>query len=201
VSWFADYDANDVADLIAEFPLAWVTAADGAAEHAALLPLVARLDDAGQVVRLIGHMMRRNPLWPALVADPRALILFQGPNGYVSPNAVGDRRWIPTWNFAQVRLEAEITFEPEGIDSALAALVDVAETGQDNPWTIDEAGTRYGQLSPLVIAFSARPTKVTAAFKLAQDEKPEVLRAILDNTSDEALARWTRRFNAERLKD
>jgi transcriptional regulator len=201
VSGFTDYDANDVADLISEYPLAWVSAADGRAEHASLLPLIARLDDAGQVIRLIGHMSRRNPLLPALTADPRALILFQGPNGYVSPNAAGSRTWLPTWNFAQVRVEAEIAFEPDGADSALAALVDFAETGQDNPWTIDEAGPRYEKLAPLIIAFSAKPTRLEATFKLAQDERPEVLRSILDNTTDEALARWTRRFNAHRLKD
>jgi transcriptional regulator len=178
-----------------------VTAIDGAAEHAALLPLVARLDEAGRVVRLIGHMMRRNPLLQALTEDPRALILFTGPQGYISPSAAGDRRWIPTWNFAQVRLEAEIAFEPEGIDSALAALVDAAETGQDNPWTIDEAGPRYDDLAKLVIAFSAMPTKVAGAFKLGQDERPEVIRSIIDNTQDQALVRWMRRFNADRLTD
>jgi len=201
VSLFTQYDANDVADLISEYPLAWVTAIGGGAETASLLPLIARLDDAGQVIRLIGHMSRRNALLPALTADPRALILFHGPHGYVSPNAAGSRTWLPTWNFAQVRIEAEINFEPDGADSALAALVDFAETGQDNPWTIDEAGPRYEKLKPLIIAFSAMPTRVEAVFKLAQDEKPDVLRSILANTTDEALLRWTRRFNADRLTD
>jgi transcriptional regulator len=201
VSSFTDYDANDVADLISEYPLAWVTAADGDAANASLLPLIARLDDAGQVIRLIGHMSRRNPLLPALTANPRALILFQGPQGYISPNAAGSRTWLPTWNFAQARIEAEIDFEPEGADTALAALVDFAETGQDNPWTIDEAGPRYDKLSPLIIAFSAKPTRVEATFKLGQDERPEVLRSILDNTADPALLRWMRRFNADKLQD
>ncbi|HET9160103.1 MAG TPA: FMN-binding negative transcriptional regulator [Caulobacteraceae bacterium] len=199
MNWFNDYQATDVADLIAEYPLAWVTAIGGKAEHAALLPLVARLDDAGEVVRLIGHMMRRNPLFPTLSEDPRALILFTGPQGYVSPSDAGDRRWIPTWNFAQVRMEADITFEPDNTDSALACLVDAAETGQDDPWTIDEAGPRYRELAPLVIGFSARPTEVKAAFKLGQDERPAILKNIIANCRDEALARWMRRFNAARL--
>jgi transcriptional regulator len=201
VSGFTDYDAADVADLIAEYPLAWVTAVSGGAEQASLLPLIARLDDAGQVIRLIGHMGRRNPLLPALTADPRALILFQGPQGYISPNAAGSRTWLPTWNFAQVRIEAEIAFEEAGPDSALAALVDFAEAGQEEPWTIDEAGPRYDKLSQRIIAFSVRPTKLQAMFKLGQDERPEILRSIIANTADEALARWMRRFNADKLTD
>lgn len=199
MSSFDQYAPADVVDLIAEFPLAWVCAANGTAANASLLPLLSRQDEAGRVVRLIGHMSRRNPLLETLTADPRALILFQGPQGYVSPNAAGSRTWLPTWNYAQVRIEAEIEFEPDGADSALAALVDHAETGQDFPWTIDEAGARYEKLKPGIIAFSVLPTQIKATFKLAQDEKPEVLANILVNTRDEALARWTRRFNADRL--
>lgn len=198
---FDQYDADDVATLIAEYPLAWVCAADGNVEHASLLPLLARLDDAGQVIRLIGHMSRRNPLLPALTADPRALILFQGPQGYISPNAAASRTWIPTWNFAQVRVEAEIAFEPEGGDSALAALVEAMESSQDEPWTIDEAGPRYQRLEPMIIAFSAKPVALSATFKLGQDERPETLRAIIANTADRALVAWMRRFNATRLDE
>lgn len=199
MSLFETYRAADVVDLIAEYPLAWVSAPGVEAEHAALLPLIARTDEAGRVVRLIGHMSRRNPLWAALEAAGRARILFQGPQGYISPNAAGSRAWIPTWNYAQVRISADIVFEPDQADSALAVLVEAAETGQDKPWTIDEAGARYEKLKPGIIAFSAFPTGIRPIFKLGQDERPETLARIIANTPDEALARWMRRLNAERL--
>jgi transcriptional regulator len=200
MSLFERYALADVADLIAEYPLAWVTAADGKAQHAGLLPLLGRYDVSGQLVRLIGHVPRNFPLAAALKADPRALILFQGPQGYVSPAMAGSRTWIPTWNFAQVRIEARLEFLDDGADAALAALVETMEAGADAPWLIAEAGERYDQLKPRIVAFDATPMNIVGRFKLGQDETVETLRRIIANTADDALARWTRRMNAARLQ-
>jgi len=196
---FDRYGAADVADLIREYPLAWVVARAGGAVGASLLPLLVETGADGAVVTLVGHMARRNPLFAALTADPGALILFTGPNGYVSPNTVGDRNWGPTWNYAQVRVEAEVTFVPEENDAALAALTAAMERGQPAPWQVAEIGDRYDGMAAAIIAFRARVTRLEARFKLGQDERPAVLAAILAGQGDADLVRWMRRMNAERL--
>jgi transcriptional regulator len=197
-SHFETYAPRDVADLIAEYPLAWVTARGGGAEAAALMPLLTELDGEGNIVRLIGHMGRNIPLRHALAVDPRALILFQGPQGYVSPNMAGLRDWAPTWNFIQVRIEAELIFQPERTTAAIEQLVEVMEADQPAPWRIEELGARAESLKSRIIAFTATPTQVRGYFKLGQDESVEVLRSILE-TTEPALARWTRRLNAGRV--
>jgi transcriptional regulator len=196
---FDDFCDDDAADLIAEYPLAWVAAAHGDPGLASLLPLLAERDACGRVVGLIGHMARRNPLFPALSVEPRALILFQGPQGYISPGWVRDRTWAPTWNYAQLRAEAELTFVPEGGDAALSALVQAMEAGRDEPWRIDALGPRYRPMEHAIIAFRARITALRGRFKLGQDERPEILADILAGLPDPALARWMRRFNKGRL--
>lgn len=198
-SVFEQWTAADVADLIASYPLASVAPRSAPAEVTALLPLIAERDAEGRVSRLIGHMSRANPLCAALEADGRARILFQGPQGYISPAMAGIRDWAPTWNFAHARMDAEVVFEPAGIDAALDVLVRHMETGHETPWAISELGARAERLKTRIIAFSARPTRVSAVFKLGQDETPETLSHILRSLGDCDLARWMRRFNASRL--
>ena len=196
-SVFERFGDDDAAALIEEYPLAWVRPAGGGAHDASLLPLLAARDEAGKITHLIGHMARTNPLAQSLVEEPRALIFFQGPQAYVSPAMVGRRNWAPTWNFAQLRIAAEIVFQPTA-DGALALLVDTMEAGQENPWRVEETGPRYRAMERSIIAFDARIMSISGRFKLGQDEKPEDLRAILDNHADAALVRWMKRFNEGR---
>lgn len=196
---FEQYGADDVRDLIAGFPLAWVCAADGRADHASLLPLIGGYDAEGRLTHLIGHMARRNPLVAALSAEPRALLLFTGPQAYVSPEHAGLRDWAPTWNYAQLRIEAEIVFEPDAIDTALTVLIDAMEKGRDEPWTVAELGTRYVPMRQAIIAFRAEVKSVSGKFKLGQDEAPATLQSMLDTLPEEAVVQWMRRFNAGRL--
>src|SRR3546814_1392265 len=58
------------------------------------------------------------PIAATLAADPRALFRFSGPHGYVSPESLTDRDWAPTWNFAVVRIEADVAFDDAQIGRA-----------------------------------------------------------------------------------
>jgi transcriptional regulator len=131
--------------------------------------------------------------------SPRALILFRGPEGYISPEYAGTRDWAPTWNYAQISIEAEIVFEPERSGEALSLLVDAMESARANPWEVIELGDRYAAMERQIIGFRACVTRLSGKFKLGQDEQPETLSMILDHVSDPALARWMRRFNPERV--
>ena len=111
---FERYTEVDVTDQIREYPLAWVCSRQGPAMAASLLPLLAETGADGQIHTLLGHMARRNPLFQALTDNPSVLILFSGPQAYVSPACVSDPNWGPTWNYAQVRIEASIEFDEAG---------------------------------------------------------------------------------------
>lgn len=196
-SIFEQFEENDAADLIAEYPLAWLCPM-GAGELATQLPLIAERDPSGSITRLIGHMARTNPLWPKLAAERNALVLFQGPQAYVSPATVGRRNWVPTWNYAQLRIKGQIRFLPDRGDAALSLLVDTMERSQPEPWHVAETGKRYGQMIQSIIAFDVDILSLTGRFKLGQDETSETLRAILANHPDAGLVRWMKRFNKER---
>lgn len=196
---FARFGTSDIRDLIAEFPLAWVCARGAAPVQASLLPLIGEYGPDGRLSQLVGHMARRNPLAAALSAAPDAVLLFKGPDGYVSPEQAGRRDWAPTWNYAQLCIEAQVSFRPEETDAAVARLVEVMEAGRAAPWGPGELGARYELMARQIIGFRAEVTGLSGAFKLGQDEAPETLRCIFDRTDDPALVRWMRRMNEGRL--
>ena len=88
---FAPSSPQDVADLVLGHSLGFVVSADLDGPRATLLPIRPKLGEDGEVVRLEGHFARRNPQLEAIGRDPRALILFLGPNGYLSPSWLHDR--------------------------------------------------------------------------------------------------------------
>lgn len=191
---------DDVLELIREFPLAWVAPRDeGAARMASLLPMLANIDSEGRVVSLLGHMARRNPLLAALEVEPRAMLLFTGPQAYVSPGLVSTPTWAPTWNYAQVRIEANIRPRPDLGHDALERLTRVMDEPDQTGWRPRDVGARYDAMERAIIAFEADVISVTARFKLGQDETDQSLAEILAGHPDPVLTRWMRRLNAGRI--
>lgn len=198
MSLFERFDDADVKALIEEFPLAWVSGGPAATLDASLLPLVGVYDADGRLVELIGHLMRSNPLYAALEHDPRATILFTGPGAYVSPEHAGKRDWAPTWNYAQLKVRADIRFDDALTEPSLQMLIDAMEAGRPDPWNVDELGARYQSMLGHIIGFRATVTELSGKFKLGQDERAETLHAILDALPDADTAAWMRRFNEGR---
>lgn len=193
--------SDDVLDLIGEFPLAWAAPRDDhAAQVATLLPMLADTDAQGRVVSLLGHMAKRNPLYAALEAQPRAVLLFTGPQGYVSPGLVSNKTWAPTWNYAMVRVEATIRFRPDLGHEALDRLTRAMDAGDQTGWQPRDVGPRYDAMERAIIAFEAEVTGLTSKFKLGQDESDLALSEILATHPDPILTRWMRRMNGHRGK-
>ncbi|HEV7252075.1 MAG TPA: FMN-binding negative transcriptional regulator [Mesorhizobium sp.] len=191
---FAPRGPHDISDLIAAYPLATMIAQRAEGSPSIMLPLLAELDATGALLTLLGHIPRSHPLTGSWEADSSALVLFQGPQGYLSPSWVSDRTWAPTWAYAAVRIEANVRFLPQRTDEALERLVAALERGRAHTWSLAEMGDRYARLSRGVIGFCAEVRDVTARFRLGQDERPEVWRDLVANNPDQTLVAWMRRF-------
>ena len=190
---FTPNSTADVARLIAAFPLAWVIAGDF---QATPLPLMAETNAAGEIVALIGHFARRNHQVAALQADPRALILFQGPQGYISPRLVSKPAWGPTWNYAVARFEVMVEFVPDEIDVAIRSMAAHLERDRTDPWVPTEMGPRYAELRKYIIGFRAQVRRAHATFKLGQDEDAKTFAEITAALGEAPLANW---MNTQRM--
>jgi transcriptional regulator len=58
---------------------------------------------ASQLV-IIGHTARADPVVTELLSGHQVLVVFQGPNGYVSPAWYGEGPSPPTWNFSAMHV-------------------------------------------------------------------------------------------------
>lgn len=195
---FDRFDETDVRRLVEAYPLAWVCGGGGEDMEASLLPLVGRFDAQGRLVELIGHLMRSNPLYAALSADRRATILFKGPDSYISPQHAGIRNWGPTWNYAQIKLRADILFDDNLTERSLDLLIDAMEAGRPQPWSKEELGSRYHAMLGRIIGFRATVKSMTGKFKLGQDEDQKTLGSILRTLPNETTVAWMRLFNRGR---
>jgi transcriptional regulator len=189
MSLFDPRSSADIVQLVRDHPLAMLVSAGAGGFAATPLPLLMETDAAGEPVALIGHFALSNPQAAALLADPRALAIFQGPHGYVSPRIVSKPDWAPTWNYAVVRFQVELSFQPEQNDAAIRALVAAMEGSGPDSWNVDAVGARYERMVQHVIAFRARITDTHATFKLGQDESATSFDEIVAHIGDAVLAR------------
>ena len=177
---FTPRSPDAIDHLVAAHPFALVISANEGMPLATPLPLLLERSSDGAMA-LIGHFPRSNPHVDVLRRDPRALVVFMGAHGYMSPSWLADRTQAPTWNYETAQLQVNVVFEegPGAIDAALSRLVDHMEDGRPNAWSVAEMGERYHKLAGAVIAFRADVTAAQAKFKLGQDERSDVYADIL----------------------
>jgi transcriptional regulator len=200
---FASASDEQVLRLVLEHPLAWVVSSDAGSFRATPLPLRPRIGAEGRIEALEGHIPRSNPHFAALQRDARAILLFTGPQGYISPSWVSNRTWAPTWNFAVVQFLVTIAFDeaPERLDAHLDDLVGAMEQGRPGAWNRSEMGARYETLKRRIVPFDARVIEQRARFKLGQDERDSVFAEITDalgRSGSDALVAWMKELNPGR---
>jgi transcriptional regulator len=111
------------------------------ASHA---PLMLELDPAPYGT-LIGHLAKANP--HGRLADPgvQTLVIFQGPEGYISPSYYAAKREhgkvVPTWNYAAVHAYGtlEMFDDPAELLEVVTRLTNRHETLRAQPWAVSDA--------------------------------------------------------------
>ena len=87
--------------MIREYPLGTLVTQSEQCSDANHVPFL--LDETGAM--LTAHVPRANPVWQSVAARP-VLVIFHGPNAYVSPSWYASKQThgkvVPTWNYAVV---------------------------------------------------------------------------------------------------
>jgi transcriptional regulator len=100
---------------------------------------------------LIGHLAKANP--HARVADPavQTLIIFQGPDGYITPSYYAAKqehgKVVPTWNYAAVHAYGtlEVFDDPDRLLGVVTRLTRLHETPRALPWAVGDAPKDFVQ--------------------------------------------------------
>jgi transcriptional regulator len=98
---------------------------------------------------LRGHVARANPLWRDFTADVEALVIFQGPSGYVTPAWYATKREngkvVPTYNYAVVHASGPLRIieDAEWLRGLVVRLTGRFEAGRAEPWQVTDAPAGY----------------------------------------------------------
>jgi transcriptional regulator len=190
---FDESDADTLLALMQAHPLA--TLVRGGAELAAdILPLEVERTGAGW--RVAGHVARANPLWREADGQP-VLLLFQGPQAYVSPSWYPSKKQhgkaVPTWNYTMVQVHGTLRAmqDPQWLRTFVTRLTERHEAGRAVPWHVADAPPDYvDAMLKAIVGIEIEVTRVEGKFKLSQNrDAADRTGVVLGLESDAALAR------------
>lgn len=94
---------------------------------------------------LRAHLSRANPQWQDFDASQEALVVFQGPETYITPSWYAAKREhgkvVPTWNYAIVQAygRMRVIDDPDWLLQQITAMTDAQEGAQPEPWAVSDA--------------------------------------------------------------
>ncbi|MBI1835635.1 MAG: FMN-binding negative transcriptional regulator [Flavobacteriia bacterium] len=123
---------------------------------------------------LDGHISIANEQWKSLKNDTEVLVIFNGPNHYISSSWY-DHENVPTWNYMAVHVYGKIKLiEGDELYHKLNTLVDKYEAISKCPIHLDQISKEFITNSMKgIIGFEIKITEFQATAKLSQnrDEK------------------------------
>ena len=136
------------------------------------------LADAGPHGVLRAHVARANPLVRDLQAAD-ALVIFQGPQAYVSPLWYPSKQLtgkaVPTWNYMVVHAHGplRIVEEAQWLRAQLEALTATHEAGKAQPWSMDDAPQDYiATMMNAIVGIEIPIMRLEGKWKLSQNQPP-----------------------------
>lgn len=134
---------------------------------------------------LRGHIALRNP--HSQVGARDALVLFGGPEAYVSPafypSKAVDGRVAPTWNyqFLHVRGPVRWIHDQQWLRQNLEDLTNRHERGRDVPWQVSDAPANFTEkLLRRIVGVEVGVERIEGRRKFSQNESQENRKGVLE---------------------
>jgi transcriptional regulator len=143
-------------------------------------PLPLMLDPRdGPQGSLIGHVARANPQWRTTDVAQEALVIFSGPDSYITPSYYETKRLtgkvVPTWNYVTIHVRGRISFfqEPEALLELVRRLTDRHEGERGAPWAVSDAPADFIQSQlRAIVGLRLEITALTGKWKMSQNRSP-----------------------------
>ena len=162
-------------DLIRSHPLGLLITSGSSGLNADLVPF---LIDAERGV-LQAHISRANPQMKALAEATECLVVFQGPEAYITPSWYEEKqlsgRVVPTWNYAIVQVYGRplLMEDAEWIRTQITALTEVHEGKRSEPWAVSDAPEEYVQAQIKgIVGIEVEIDRLEGKWKVSQN-RPE----------------------------
>lgn len=126
---------------------------------------------------LLAHVARANPLWRDHAGTPEVLVVFQGPQSYITPTWYADTKpatgkVVPTWNYCTVHAHGPLRV----IDDAAWLLAMVTrltarhESVQPAPWAVADAPPDFiAKQLAAIVGIEIPLTRIAGKWKVSQN--------------------------------
>ena len=134
-------------DVVARAGLATVVVSTGSGFEATPIPWMLRRSPDSTL--LVGHISKANPLARTLSGSVDAIVIVDGPDGYVSPSWYPSKaesgEVVPTWNYVSVHLHGRLSLVDDAgwLREMVESLTVRYESERDQPWSVDDAPADY----------------------------------------------------------
>lgn len=132
--------------------------------------------DAAAPTLLRAHVARANPLWTEAADGSEVLVVFQGPQAYISPGWYATKaetgKVVPTWNYVMVQARGRVRYVHDApwLRALVGRLTDHFEASQAKPWSVDDAPDAYIQtLLAAIVGVEIEVTALVGKWKVSQN--------------------------------
>ena len=126
---------------------------------------------------LRAHVARANPICLEIESGSDALVIFQGPSGYISPTFYPSKheahRQVPTYNYLVVHAHGRITLRDDEafVRGVVARLTRKMEAGEAVPWKMGDAPADFIQtMLQAIVGIEIEVTRLVGKAKLSQNK-------------------------------
>ena len=169
--------------LIAAYPFAHVFLQTPDGPRVAHTPVLSTGDGALQF-----HLAKRNALTP-YIEGARALIVFNGPHGYVSPRWYEGTQEVPTWNYIALECEGRVRrMHEEGLEAFLETFGDRQEDAiaEGTPWGMAKlTDAAKAALLHGIVGFELEVAEWRETYKLSQNKSAADTTGVTDGLERE----------------
>jgi transcriptional regulator len=175
--YFAEQSVQAVHALMTDHPFATLIANGSSGLLANHLPFVFDAESGANGV-LRAHVARANEVWQLVSDGAEVLVVFQGPQHYVSPSWYPSKheahRQVPTWNYQVVHARGTIAWRHDEafLRGIVAQLTKIHEAGERVPWRMSDARPDYlEEMLRNIIGLEIPVTSLRGKSKLSQNKE------------------------------
>ena len=161
--------------LIRAHPLGLLVTVGSSGLEANHIPFV--LDPSAAVLQ--GHLARPNPQWQGCDPVTEALVVFQGPEAYITPSWYAVKaetgKVVPTWNYAVVQVHGRLRVieDRDWLRAQIEALTRSQEDRREHGWQVTDAPASYVEAQIKgIVGIEIAIARIEGKWKVSQN-RPE----------------------------
>lgn len=154
---------------------------------------------------LRAHVARANPVWRDFSQEMDALVVFLGPQSYVTPSWYPTRALsgevVPTYNYLAVHAygSAQVRHEEDWLRGLVTRLTERFEAQRATPWQVTDAPADFiGKQLRAIVGIEIQLTRLIGKWKVSQNrpamDRAGVVEGLTENAdaASVALAGWVK---------